>query len=301
VITATETRTAPTVGVHPRVPFLTYVGWEAINWHTLEPFRRSAKHGHHAMLIPDDATDTQVFGAAFHAAVLEPESFERDYATMPKFEGHPNSTACKQAKAQWIDANRTKVAITASERIELIEMAKSVRAHPVASAMLASKGRNELSIVWRDGTTGALCKGRVDRVCRVKVGIINPAAANAEDDALCLIDFKTTRAVDPLDFDREVAKYAYHAQLAMYVDGMNAISPAPLHPYIVAIENCPPFDVVVRSLDEHAIGHGRRLYRRLLKTYLVGERTKRWPGICDSVIPVVLPKWAEEPGLEDAE
>jgi hypothetical protein len=255
----------------------------------------SAKHGRQAMLVPDDATDTQVFGAAFHCAILEPDCFDRDYVAMPQFDGHPNSNAYKTAKAQWLESNGNRVTVTPRERTALLAMGQAVRAHPVAGAMLSGKGRNELSIVWRDEPTGVLCKGRVDRVCRVKIGVLDPAAANPDDEALCLIDFKTTRAIDPGAFDRDVARYGYHAQLAMYLDGLNAVSPAPLHPYIVAVENEPPYDVVVRSLDEPTIGHGRRLYRRLMGMLRAGERTKRWPGVSDHVIPVALPKWAEEP------
>jgi hypothetical protein len=227
---AAAERIIPKVGVHRRVPFAEYVAWDAMNWHTLEPFRVSAKLGRLAMTLPDDASDAQALGGAFHSAVLEPALFDTEYAAMPQFDGHPNSNAHKQAKADWIEANREKVAIAPRERAALLAMSQAVRAHPIAAAILRGAGKNELSIVWRDKPTGVLCKGRVDRVCRVKIGVLDGAAANPNDDALCLIDFKTTRAIGIEAFDKEIAKFAYHAQLAMYLDGLNALDPAPLHP-----------------------------------------------------------------------
>jgi hypothetical protein len=77
----------PKPGVH-NVPFLDYVAWDALNWSTLKHFRKSAKHGRHALLFPADSTDDLRFGDAFHASVLEPERFEKQYVSMPKFEGH---------------------------------------------------------------------------------------------------------------------------------------------------------------------------------------------------------------------
>jgi hypothetical protein len=113
-ITATSWQVAIGPGVH-NLPFDDYRALPAVNWHTLEPFRESAKAGAYAMARPSDASPAQAFGAAFHAAVLEPALFARDYLVMPSFDGHPNSTAHKQAKAAWLTENGHKPTITPAE------------------------------------------------------------------------------------------------------------------------------------------------------------------------------------------
>lgn len=287
------------IGVYPAIGFTEYAEIDAINWHKLEPFRKSEKNGRCKMVIPDDATDSQVFGEAFHCAILEPERFKQQYAAMPKFAGHPNSNDHRNAKQAWVDANASSVCLTRSEFEDVAAMSLAVRQHPIAAAILAAKGRNELSIVWKESTTGTICKGRIDRLCRVKVGLLDPHAANPNDDAVVLADFKTTRNIEPFLFNKDRAKYGYHGQMAMYIDGANSISPAGIVPLIIAVQNSGEMDVVVYRLDDDAIENGRRLYRRLLKTYLRCERERDWPGISNQIVPLSCDPWEKESSLED--
>ncbi len=282
----------PKAGAHAGVSFVRYCGWDALNWHTLWPFNVSAKHARHKQLTGEEATETQVFCGAFHAAMLEPDKFDGDYAIMPKFDGHPNSNEHKAKKREWQEANASKVQISDSERRELLHMKAAINAHPKSSVMLSGAGRNELSIAWRERTTGLLCKGRIDRLCRVKMGVIDPASSNPDAEALCLIDLKGTRAIDR--FANECGKYGYHGQLAFYKDGLETLNPAPVTPFIIAIQNQPPWDVIVYRVDDDTIEQGRLLYRRMLRRYVECEKEKRWPGISDEILPLWLEKWHRE-------
>ena len=283
-------------GVYPSLSFEGYARLSAINWHSLKPYRTSPKHARNEMLHPKDATDAQVAGEAFHCAILEPERFAAQYITRPKFNGHPNSNDYKNAKKEWEFNNSDKVHLSIEEWAELKAMQRAVKDHPIASAILAGKGRNELSIVWNDEETKATMKGRIDRLCRVKIGLIDPLATKPDADAIVMVDFKTTRKVDPLGFNRDRADYGYHAQLALYADGVAAASPGvSVVPLIVAVENKAPFDVVVYRPDDKAIETGRALYRRLLRTHLGCIESKSWPGIAEKyVMPLSVFKWEEE-------
>lgn len=285
-------------GVYRGLPFTDYVKIEAVNFHLLEPYRRSAKQARHEMLSQRDATDAMKAGEATHAAVLEPERFGIEYAAMPQFDGHPNSKIYRDAKAAWIEEHKGLVTMTRQEYEECRTMGQAVAAHRVASALLMGRGRNELSLVWTDKETGSLCKGRIDRLCYAPAPAIFPGtdSLKASDQVLCLVDLKTTRAVmpGPRDFEAEVGRYGYHAQLAFYYDGLQALEPAPVVPIIIAVQNEPPFDVVVYRFDESEIEKGRKLYRRLLNRHLTCMREKDWPGACDSIVSVTLPAWADE-------
>lgn len=296
----TERFLAGEPGVYAGIDFRTYISLDAVNWHTLEPFRESAKYARHCMTQPPDATDTQVFGEATHAAILEPGRFRDQYVVMPRFEGHPNSNAYKAEKAAWTEANASRVALTADELAELEAIGEAVRSHPVAAAIVSGRGRNELSVVWRDAGTGVLCKGRIDRLCRVPLAALEPFTTTPDADAICLVDIKTTRALKPFFFDRERQKFGYQGQMAMYVDGVMSHNPAPVVPLILAIENAPAFDVVVYRLDDDLIEHGRGLYRRLLGQLLECRTTKRWPGISTNVL-TLTPAVREQREVDDGD
>jgi hypothetical protein len=292
-MTTTETPTSstvtPNIGAHANVPFLEYAKWNAINWHTLKPFGFSARQGRHEMTLPDDATKDMVFGGAFHTAMLEPKEFSSLYAVMPQFEGHPNSNAHKALKSEWVNANASKIHLTRSEMENLLAMQRAVMEHPTASALLTGKGRNELSIVWRDKPSGELCKGRVDRLTRVRANIID---ARATGDAICVVDLKKTSQLHR--FDNEVAKYGYHGQSAFYRDGLMELEPVEPIPLIIAIQDEPPYDVVVFNATD-AAEDGRKLYRRLMTTLTSCKKNDSWPGLCPfGTLPVILPGYAKE-------
>jgi hypothetical protein len=272
--------------------FAEYRGIDAINWHLLEPYRVSARNARNEMLQPSDASDAMRFGEIVHAAVLEPGRLESDYAVMPRFDGHPNSNAHKDAKASWLASNADRVHMTADEMVAIRAMVAATREHPVASRLLDGRGTNELSAVWRIGDS--LCKGRIDRLCFVPAQVLYPGTT-VKGDVLCLLDLKTTRSVTPFDFQRDVATYAYHGQMAWYHDGVQSLEPHPMSVCIIAVQNRPPYDVLVYRMDDEVLEHGRRLYRRLLAMHLQCLQRRTWPGICPTAISVSLPAWAREP------
>ena len=243
------------------------------------------------MTLPDDATKDMIFGGAFHTAILEPEKFKEIYAIQPQFDGHPNSNIHKDQKREWREANATKVPLTKSEMERLAGMQKAVRAHPTISALLYGKGKNELSFTWRDSESNEMCKGRIDRLCRVPANVID---ANLKGDCICIIDLKKTSQLHR--FDSEVAKYGYHGQLAFYRDGIKQLEQAEITPIIIAVQDDPPFDVIPFTVGD-AVEHGAKLYRRLMRTFVIAKKSNKWPGMCPvGTVPIILPKYAEEVG-----
>lgn len=284
----------PALGAHS-VPFAAYRDWKATNWHSLEPFRLSPRHARHAQLFPADSTEQQTLGEAFHAAILEPERFRRDFIAMPRFDGHPSSKAHKDAKAAWQAEHKHLIHLTADEWETQEAMGQAAREHRIAGPLLAAKGRNELSILWKEEETGILCKSRIDRLCRAPYGIVSPASALAQQPTIYLIDLKSTRNIEPFAFARDSAKYAYHAQMASYELAVQSIQPAALVVLIIAVENHPPYDVAVFRVGDEELAHGRQLFRRLLKEKQECEQSEKWPGLGDAgVFALTLPSYAKE-------
>jgi hypothetical protein len=285
----------PSVGAHHGVPFAEYLAWDAINWSTLKAFRQSAKAGHHAMCRPKDATEAMEFGDAFDCALLQPERFEKEYAVMPEFEGHYNSTIHKQQKQAWRDAHRGCAEVTGADHDRAKAMAREVMAHEVSGAIMRAKGRNQVSIVWKDKSTGELCKGRIDLICRIPAKLLDP---NATGTILAMVDLKATAKFH--SFDYQASDIGYHGQLAFYQDGLMTLDPTPVTPLIISVQNekDSELDVAVRSCMD-AVEHGRRLYRRLLNEFIRCRKTNNWPGIAPTgTIPLVVSPWAREPENE---
>lgn len=303
VIETQTERTQIDPGFYHNVDFATYARWDAINWHTLEPYRRSPLHGRWAELMDLEATDAMIDGEAFHSAILEPERFARDYAVMPAFEGHHNSKIYKEARAAWLEEHRGQVDIDADGFTDLQAAQAAVRNHPVAGNIMAAGGRTEIGIVWEFG--GVLLKARIDTVRRVPAALID-LTANAGATCIVQADFKTTRAIGTRLINSEIAKHGYGAQLAMQYDGLRAIRPADVVPMLIAVCKPPkpsdrgPWDVVVCDMRPR-LDAGRALYQRLLKKYLACRKAQRWPGVAEHVIPMNPLRYEVDPNEMDAE
>lgn len=300
---ATERQQYTTAGMHGRIPFSDYCRIQAVNWHTLEPYRVSAKEARHKMLFPSDASDAQRGGEADHAAILEPDRFNSDYVCMPDLShlGHYNSKAYKDAKAKWIEENKHVVTLTKTEFDECRSAADAVRENPTANALVSGRGKNEQSITWTDRETGAYMKGRLDRIALASAQIVYPTQSFKPGEMVpVLADIKTTRAHLPGAFEKEIVRYGYHGQLSMYRDGLMTLDPTPITVCVIAIQNTPPFDVLVYRLDEDSLSEGRKLYRRLLMDHLRCTKEKNWPGAAGNIITAVLPSWGKEPEMEAA-
>lgn len=283
-------------GLYQGLPFSTYRAIDAVNWHTLVHMRQSARHCRAKMLRPDDANDEQRLGEYSHACIMEPTRLATDYAVMPEFEGHPNSTAHKAAKAAWIEAHKERVPLTAEELERAQQMIASIDAHPLASKLLRSPtAKKEVTIVWLDKGTSLLCKGRIDLLDLQDLRLLDKYYKDESDrKVVTLADLKTTRAgtgvngnskktmVELFNYDR--LTYGYHGQLAFYADGLAAINPADILPVIVAVQNAAEYDVIVCPFSALMYDAGRALYRGLLDKFAACKASGQWPGVSDGVV-----------------
>lgn len=291
-------------GFYHGMSFAEYARVDALNWHTLEPYRKSPLHGRWAELVEGDSTDALEDGEAFHCAILEPERFAKDYAVMPNFEGHHNSAAYKAHKAKWLEQHKGQVDIDADDLASYNAMQKAVREHPVAGKIMQCKGRNEIGIVWE--FNGRLLKARLDTVRRVPIGLIDLAAPNPTAECIVVVDFKTTRAIGVRLINKAIADYGYGGQLAMQYDGLRALNPADVVPLLIAVSKPPkatdrgPYDVVVCDMRPR-LDAGRGLYRRLLNKYVACEKAQSWPGTSNYVVPMEPLKYEVDPNLVDSE
>lgn len=258
--------------------FAEYQKIDAVNYSTLKAGRTSARHLKHRMEHPQADSTRMALGRAAHTAVFEPERFLLEYAI---FEGDR-----RQGKA-WDEccaANRGRTILKADEYQQALDIAASVREHPVAGVLLAPPGEAEKVITWEDEATGLACKGRLDWY---RPGL--------------LCDLKTTADVGPLRFSATVARMGYHGQMAFYRAGLiaNGLDAPP--PRLIAVEATAPYDVAVYVLDDDSLYAGEVECEELLRMVAAGRFSGKWPGQAPEELPLQLPAWAfKDGGTTDA-
>jgi exodeoxyribonuclease VIII len=126
--------------------------------------------------------------------------------------------------------------------------------------------------VWHDRDTGLLCKGRLDWWVPDRL----------------FVDLKTSRDVHR--FEREIAKHNYDMQMALYFDGLFAVTGYGHCKHIAAVETTAPFGVRAATVSADVIESGRSKYKRLLRQYKQCQQDDDWPGYTDPE-QWVMPDW----------
>lgn len=269
----------PTPGIYRNMSFDDYAAIDAINNSTLGHFSRSALHAQAYMLNPDHPSDAMELGTAFHAAVLEPDRFDEEFVAAPVCDRR--TLAGRERWKAFTDANSGKVVMPKGEADACMRMAQAVRKSDTANTLLRAKGANEVVVIWEDDETGVLCKGRTDGI-------------RILGEYTYLIDIKSTRDASRGEFSKSIFRYGYHRQLAMYLDGLTAVTGDARHrrPVFIAVENIMPHALAVYELEPDSVESGRIEYREFLRKYANCVATGKWPGYADGLQPINVPHWA---------
>ena len=145
-------------------------------------------------------TPSMLLGLLVHTLVLQPETYDRDWAIMPEFSGK----GCVAARAAWVEKEAKGRRVIGQELLdEARKICDRIRAHPVASQLL-SGGESELIAYWRHPVLGVNCRSMLDYVRRDKI----------------IVDLKTTQNASLEEFQRSVfdRRYGYYRQGAFYCD-----------------------------------------------------------------------------------
>jgi len=235
-------------------------------------------------------------GDCAHSRVLEPERFWVEYAIPPESANRKT----KDGKATWdafvsacgwIDGKPTEYAKTIvgydyaggrfyRDDVRAVEgIAERIESLPKVQHMLQGPGITEGSYCWDD--EGVRLRVRPDRRIKLSSG------------EWVLIDFKTTTDASQGEFARSMAKYSYHFQAAMYLEGVSRATGIEHKRFLfIAAETTAPFDLQLYELDQASIDRGRVLYRRAIDKYIECSSLDEWPDETGQLRPISLPSWA---------
>jgi hypothetical protein len=284
----------------PRIPPGLYFGESEATYHSdrdgilsasaIKQLLRTPAHYRAWSTAPLDLTETpaQAFGKAFHCALLEPERFERIYATLPA-DAPRDLRYLREAKKISDDTRAAidfwdawhgagKRSLSADDAVRIAAMVQGVHTHPWAGKLIAG-GRAEVSLRWLDEATGLPCKARADYF------VDRPGLRY-------VLDVKTCEDASPEGFARACARYLYHLQHAHYVDGFRSLGLPLQGYYLLAVEKDAPHVCQPYALDAAAEARGFELRAggaELLARCLAEES---WPAYSNDIPTLALPNWA---------
>lgn len=281
----------PACGLHYGVPFAEYQSWPAANFSKIKPIADTASKCKYAMDNPKAPTPAMILGSALHVATLEPSRFEQMFHICPPCDRR--TTEGKELFAKEQQKAGTKILIRQGSHdeesllgeVESVRgMAKAIHRLKSAAPFLTGQGQNEVSMLWRDEETGLFCKARMDRSIEHFELMDMPVT----------VELKSTRDASAWGFAKDVDNFGYAAQAAGYRQGYKVITgKLPMH-FFIAVENFPPFDCAVYSLDDQSLQTGYLQYRQMLNRYAECLKTNSWPGYPDRLTKLELPKYAHE-------
>jgi hypothetical protein len=255
-----------------------YHAHPALSHSRLKLMGRSPAHFRHFLTSEKESTEALDFGRLFHATVLEPESVQHEFVTMPS--GIDRRTKVgKEEYAKFMAEAVGRTVVTEEQMATAEAMAKSISDDTAANEIVfdaVATGRLEEAHVWRDRTHAVDRKAKFDAVLKDST----------------VIDLKTTTDASPTAFARSIAQYGYHTQAAWYADALEASGSTMRRFVIVAVEKNPPFAVGVYVLDQPSISAGRKRIEEWLFRYAECMSNNRWPGYTPTARLISIPAWS---------
>ena len=154
-------------------------------------------------------------------------------------------------------------------------MLANVKRHDAARELLTADGERQATIVWRNDRHG------VDVKCRFDFLHLGAEVA---------VDLKSTRTSGSLDeCRREVEKWGYFRQAALYIDGAEELHGRRPHFVFVFVSKVPPYRVETFELDDDFIRIGREQNEEALATYAACLKSGEWVPKSFGRIPKLSP------------
>lgn len=296
--------TLPAAGLHYGVPYEVYASWPAANFSKIKAIRYTASKCKYEIDNPKKPTPAMVIGDALHIATLEPGRFEGKFHIYGPCDLRTKEGKAYFAEQQRIGQGKLMIRRKASEdesedeseetpkksllgQIELVRgMAKSIHAMKAASRFLDGAGQNEVSALWKDTETGLWCKARFDR------NISNLDIAGVIHE--CVVEIKSDRDASEWAFAKTVDARGYGAQAVGYATGLRLLTGKPIFHVFIVVENFPPFDCAIYTLQDESLQTGYLQYRQMLSRYAECLKTNKWPGYKDEIQPLSMPGYSHE-------
>lgn len=229
---------------------------------------------------PVEPTPALTFGQAAHKYILEPDSFDDEFAVAPNVD--KRTKAGKDEWAEFCAKNEGKTIISPDDFIQIQEMTEVLKNHPIAYQLLMQDGESEVPLFWTDEDTGERCKVKLDR-------LKGPGGA-------VVVDYKTAASAQTDKFNADIYRYGYHLQAAMYTEAVmkaRGIENRPDFIFVVQ-EKKAPYSVNVIQVTEDVMLNGYDKFRELIGILHECKELDNWYGYngpFNTINEAYLPGW----------
>lgn len=227
---------------------------------------------------PETPTPALIFGAMVHKLLLEPETFEEEYAVCPTVDKRTKDG--RAAYAAFLETLEGRQEISLADYQRATEMVEKALTTPFVERLL--QGHHEVAYRWTDEATGELCKIRIDCVTEV-VG------------APLIVDYKSSGDASLEGFTRHALRFGYDFQAGMYSEGIEIVTGKVPRFLFIVQEKDAPFAVNVVEADSAFILRGKDKFHELLGIYHECKETDNWYGYLGAepvIHSLLLPAWA---------
>jgi len=216
---------------------------------------------------PRKPTKAMEFGTAFDVLTTDSGQFDKLYAV--------TDTTDKRTKAykSFVADNPFKKILTCDEYEQMDRMADSLFGHPEFPT--GERLYSQSTIRWKwSPDVGLQCR------------------PDLEYEAL-VVDVKTTVCTNPEDWMKDVVKFGYHRQAALYVEGAELAAGMPLSFQFAVVSKEPPYPSWIAELTKSAIELGRQENEMLLSILESCLKLDVWECPWQTEISrLELPYWA---------
>ncbi len=254
------------------VPEAVYHAFPAMSATGLKEFRKGPGYFKHWRENPGEDTQARLEGRLVHMSLGEPDRLKQDVVVV---DGHRGRTDVKEEIAHYKGQGLT---VCKPEDMKMaLETGAFCRKHPRIAELLRA-GVAERTLLWKDPTTGAQCKARVDWM--------TPTMAMA--------DWKTfDKVYDDDALEYQIRTMFYQFQSAWYLEGFYRVygrrARAFYHGFI---RHEPPYDAAVREICQHSVEETIPYIQRALARYAECVQKNHWPMTAPDVGDIeVKPFW----------
>jgi hypothetical protein len=218
---------------------------------------------HITKTAPRQESAAMALGSAIHAAILEPERFDADYACIPPQCDDKRTTAYKE----WAAAHEGKIHLKQDDALTITILRRAFRYDKMASTLFKT-GTAETEHFWE--SFGVKCRGKFDWLAGQFV-----------------VDIKTCQDATDKAFAKDIAQRRYDLQAAHY------LSAGVADRFIfVACETTSPFRVRCYELGDADLQRANEDRQNLIEEYTERRSRNDWHEAGENELRTIfLPNW----------
>lgn len=224
-----------------------YRSLEGISRSALWKLRESPEKAKWAWDHPEPPTPALLFGQAVHKLLLEPDTFDDEFAVAPNIDRRTKDG--KAAYNAFCESLGDRSVITTDQYQAAVEMRNAAISAPFVAKLL--QGEHEKPMFWVDDLTGETCKIRLDVLSEI-------------DGRPLIVDYKSAADASTEGFMRHALNFGYDFQAAMYSEGVEKVTGQKPIFVFIAQEKTAPYAVNILQADDLFLKRGYEIFRELL-------------------------------------